>query len=163
MRITKRTLLGPALALALFTASCGGGGNPTDEGYAALGKSDWSAAASSFEQALKGLSPTDPGFKRAKMGHVEALIHLDAKSSEQEFLALARGNPELIGSDEYRTVASKMTSAKQYLPAIGVLDAGLKANPEDPKLMAVLEKVKSEAQKSNDAGALDALKGLGYL
>lgn len=151
------------LALPLTLVACGGGSETpsemTDAGYAALGAGDHTAAVESFEGALASLEPGSPDYLRAKMGEIEALIHVDAARARDEFLS----ESEAFGEAQYATVGSKMTSAKKFNEAIAVLDAGMKRFSESPKLKAMLDQVALEAQKSGNSDALDALKGLGYL
>ena len=54
-------------------------------------------------------------------------------------------------------------TAKAFLPAVTVMDLGIKAYPEDEKMELVKEKVIAESKAANDAGALAALQGMGYL
>lgn len=169
MKLSIRTLLVlPCLVLALVAGACGGGGSSdpkalTDEGYAALGTSDYDGALESFQKALAEMDSAHAQFKRAKMGEIEALIHVDAERAKDEFIAMAGSMSGSVTAKDYQAIASKMTSEKKYVPAIAVLDAGIKAHAENPKLLAIMEKVKSEAEKAGDSGALDALRGLGYL
>ena len=162
-----RVLLVPALALsALCFASCSGGSTPaklTDEGYAALGKSDWSGAAADFDKALAGLKSTDPGFLRAKMGQVEALVHLDAPKAKQEFLAVATGVSSQVGAKEDVAVASKLAGERKFSEAIDVLAVGKTAYPEDVKIKNVGNAMLKEATKAGDSESAKRLKGLGYL
>jgi hypothetical protein len=156
------------LTLPLLSG-CGGdagGGSPaelTDAGYASLGTSDWQGALTSFESALAGIEPGGEGFVRAAMGEIEALVHIDAEKAKDKFLALAQSYPDAIGTRQYKTVGGQLTSEKKFTEAIAVLDAGMKAHAEDPSLMALIDRVKEEAEKAGDSGALSALEGLGYL
>ncbi len=164
MRITVRRLGALSLALPLLLASCGGGasGDPgqlTNDGYAALGSGDHAGAVESFEAALADLEPGTPEFMRAKMGEVEALIHLDAGRAQDQFLAVGSSASEA----DYATIGQKMTKAGAFESAIAVLDSGMKRFSESTKLKGLIDQVKVEAEKSGDAGALDSLKGLGYL
>jgi hypothetical protein len=170
----KKSSLSVAVALVatlvvvpLVCVACGGGSadpaKAVDDGYVALGKSDWKAAQSDFDAALATLKSTDAGYLRAKLGQIEALIHLDAAKAKQEFLALAKGMSSQVEPKHFIAVASNLTSEKKYVDAVDVLEAGLNAHSEDPKLRAVGEEIKKAASKAGDDKALAALKGLGYL
>lgn len=155
-----------ASLLCVVAASCGGSADPaklTDEGYAALGKSDWKGAQTDFAAALEGLKSTDPGFLRAKLGWIEAAVYTDPAKAKDEFLALAGGMNLQIKSSDYIAVASKLTGERKFPEAIAVLESGLKAHAEDPKVRAVGEAIKKAAEKAGDNAALEALKGLGYM
>jgi len=158
---TQRALA--ALLVTLPLAACGGGasdpGQLTSEGYQALGSGDAKAALEDFQTALAGLEAGTPEYQRAKMGEIEALIQLDPKRAQETMLALGSAADE----SQYATVGNKLTGAGHFLEAIAVLDAGMKRYAESPKLKALLDQVKVEAEKQGDSGALDALKGLGYL
>lgn len=153
-------------ALCLVAAACGGSADPaklTDEGYAALGKSDFKGAKADFAAALEGLKSTDAGFLRAKLGWIEAAIYTDPVKAKDEFLALAAGMPSQVKSSDYIAVASKLTGERKFPEAIAVLEGGLKAHAEDPTVRAVGEAIKREAEKAGDNAALATLKGLGYM
>lgn len=156
-----------AIAALLTWCSCGSGSaDPTEStnaGYAALGRSDWTAAQAEFEKALAHLKPTDAGYVRAKMGQVEALIYSDAGKARDEFLGLAKALPTSIGAKDYKVVGSKLTSERKYVIAIDVVDVGRKACPDDQSLKQVMDKIIEESKKTNDPEALEKLKGLGYI
>jgi hypothetical protein len=57
----------------------------------------------------------------------------------------------------------QLTDKKALKDAVFVLDAGLKRFEGDAKLKEAMDKTKLAAESSGDAGALDALKGLGYV
>lgn len=155
-----------ALVLSLVAASCGGSATPaesTDSGYAALGKSDWKGAQAEFDKALAELKSDDAGYLRAKMGSIEALIHTNATKAKDDFLALASGMSSKIKSSDYINVSSKLANEQKFAEAVKVLEAGLAAHAEDPKVKAVGEKIKELASKAGDSEALKSLSGLGYL
>jgi hypothetical protein len=158
------TALSTAL-LCVLAASCGGTADPaklTDEGYAALGKSDWKGAQADFDAALQQMQTTDAGYLRAKMGSIEALIYTQPERAKDDFLALAKGMSSQVKASDYITVAGKLAGNSKFPEAIAVLEAGLAAHPEHPKVREVGDKIKVLATKAGDSKALDALKGLGY-
>ena len=167
MKIRLTACFAPVLALCLSLSACSGvASDPaktTDAGYQALGKSDWKTAQAEFDTALAALATTDAGFKRAKMGQIEALIHTDPARAKDEFLGMAAGMSSQVSEKDYIAVASKLTSESKFMEAIAILEAGLKAQPESPKIKQVGDAIKAAAEKAGDADALGALKGLGYL
>jgi len=168
--IRSRRPFAAALLLGFFAASCGGSATPaehTDAGYSALNKGDAKGAQAEFDQALAALKSTDAGYLRAKMGSIEALIETNTEAStakaKDEFIALAAGMSSQVKSSDYINVSSKLANKQRFGDAIKVLEAGLKAHAEDPKVKAVGEKIKELASKAGDNEALKALSGLGYL
>ena len=158
----RPTLL--ALGLTLSLAACGGGGDPTsltDDGYAALNTGDSSTAVSKFADALEGLTETDPDYMRAKMGHIQARIADDAAGAKDEFMALAAKAD--LSANDYKTLGSKLHNGAAYSEAAVVLDAGVKKFPDDTKFKQMIDEVTAAATAAGDAGALDALGGLGYI
>jgi hypothetical protein len=157
----------PGLALcALMLVSCGGNASPaelTNDGYAALGKSDWKGAAGDFDRALAGLKTTDADYLRAKLGLIEALVHTDAPKAKSEFLALAAGTPSPVTSKNFVVVASKLAGERKFSDAIDVIEVGKQMYPEDTKLNEVGKALAKAASKAGDSEAEKRLKGLGYL
>ncbi len=157
---------GLSVVLLCLVAACSGSADPaklTDQGYAALGKSDWKGAQADFGSALAALEPTDPRYLRAKMGWIEAAIYTDPGKAKDEFLALAAGMASQVKSSDYIAVASKLTGERKFPEAIAVLESGLKAHAEDPKVRAVGEAIKKAAERAGDDASLAKLKTLGYL
>jgi hypothetical protein len=159
------TVLSSAL-LCVLAASCGGTADPaklTDEGYAALGKSDWKGAQADFDAALQQMQSTDAGYLRAKMGSIEALVYTQPEQAKNEFLALAKGMSSQVKASDYINVAGKLAGNSKFPEAIAVLEAGMAAHPEEPKVRAVGEKIKELATKAGDSEAIEKLKSLGYM
>lgn len=128
----------------------------TDAGYASLGAGQYEAARESFDKALAYLDPGDPGFERAAMGEIDALIQLDAGQARDRFLDLARRFPALADARDFESVTHKLTTAGESVAAIAVLDAGLLAHPADPDLEALLERVQDLAEQAAREGSGDA-------
>lgn len=159
----------PLLLLPLLLApACGGGSDPkdlTEAGYAALGAGDQKAALADFEKALAaiGSDTAHPQYLRAELGAIEAKIRLDPEAAKTEFLELASSMPSQITARDFSTLGGKFASAKEFLAAIDLLDAGMKAHSESPELKALQDNIKAAAEKEGDQGALDKLRGLGYI
>jgi hypothetical protein len=161
--------LRPLLLLPLLLApACSGSSDPkdlTEAGYAALGASDSKGALAEFDKALAeiGNDTSHPQFLRAKLGAIEAKIRLDPEAAKREFLELSASMPSKITARDFSTLGGKFASAKQFMAAIDLLDAGMKAHSESPELKALQENSKSAAEKAGDDGALKKLSGLGYI
>lgn len=154
------TLLAPSVT------SCGGEATPAENvsaGSTALGKSDWKAARESFDKALAAMPATDPAYKRAKLGQIEALIQLEPEKAQTEFLAFASAQGTTAESKDWRNVMSKLTAKAKFKEAIAILEAGLKQHPGDGDIKAMGDAIKVAAQNAGDAEALGSLAGLGYL
>ena len=151
--------------LPLTLAACGGGdpAEHTDQGYAALNSGDAETALDHFAAALGALGPTDPGYERARMGEIEAKIRLRPDAAAQSFLAYATEQPSQVDAGDYHKVGVQLSERSALSDAVVVLDAGLKRFPDDPKLAEAMEKTTAAAQKAGDSGALDKLRGLGYV
>ncbi len=155
-----------ALALTLAATSCGGSSDPaslTDAGTQALQSSHYSEALSKFEAALEQMDEGHTHYLVAKLGAIEARVYSDADAAEAEFLAMAKAMPDQIGANRYRKIGGRMTDAKKFMQAIHVLDAGIKAFPDDAKMKPYMDAVKKAAQDAGDSDALSELAGLGYL
>jgi hypothetical protein len=150
--------------LPLFACSCGGASTPEDLTSRAqdeLHSGKHASALSKFRQALETLKPEDAGYLEAKLGAIEARIYGDPAGAQAEFLELAGALPEQIDVRRYCNISGIMANAKQWLPSIAVMDAGMKRfGKDDPKLNQLLEKIKKES--AGDAGAKNALDSLGY-
>lgn len=155
-----------ACALALF-ASCGSSDPKvlTDEGSKALNSGNYAGAARSYEEALEhlGTDVGNPDWKRAKMGLLQAQARLDGAKARTEFLTFAEANPKLVNDGDFQLIASKLGDAEELDEAIAVLEAGKKVYPQSAHLDSLGKDLVKRAKESGDSGALDALKGLGYV
>ena len=156
------------LAALLLVPACGGSSDPaslTDSGYKALAIGDYGAAAGDFEQALEaiGVDATHASFGRAKIGAIEAYSQTDAARARSEFLAFAESHPDQLTDRDYNRIAGRLGDAGNLEEAIALLEAGKAAYPESTHLDALGARLVEQASQSGDSGALDALKGLGYV
>ena len=156
-----------AAALCLLMG-CGGDSDPralVEEGSKALNSGKYEDAAKSYEEALAGLGSdtANPEWKRAKMGLIRALIHVDAARAKKDFLEFAGTHPSKATDEDFNLVASKLGDAGKLDEAIAVLGVGKAAYPESPHLEALGSELVKQAQSKGDASALDTLKGLGYV
>lgn len=157
--------------LLLLTASllplvaCGGSGDAAslkDEAYKAMDGGDSAAALSKFDQLLATLPADAADRVEVSVARCEALAGVDGDRAREEFLKLA-GEHDLSVRD-YTAVAGKLQVAKAYEPAVLVLDAGMKAFPDDKaKIEPLIAELTKKAQAAGDEGAMSALQGLGYL
>ncbi len=150
------------LSFALCVSACSGGGDPKQDGLAALQASDYAGAVSSFDQALAGLGSDASASERREisLARCEALSYVDGAKAEAAFKAICTEHSD-IGVNEYSLIAGAMISGKAMVNAVTVVDLGVKAFPDDPKMAKLLENVKQAA--ANDSAAMDALQGMGYL
>lgn len=163
--MSSHRLLTLLVALSLSLAACGGSdpAQLTQDAYADLGRSDYSGALAKFQSALKELQPADPEYVEAKLGEIEAWCYVDGPKAKDEFLTYAKAAPDNVTPRDFKKVASNLTSAHKFEPAIAVLAAGLERYPKDESVRKLGETIKVEATKVGDEAALGALKGLGYL
>src|SRR5437867_11590269 len=89
-----------AILLCLLPA-CGGTVGPralTDAGAKALNSGKYEEAAENYEKALAGLGTdtANPEWKRAKLGVIQARVHLESTKAKKEFLEFARANPSKV-------------------------------------------------------------------
>jgi tetratricopeptide (TPR) repeat protein len=161
----------PRLLVAItlcFASSCGGNSDPrvlADAGSKALNSGKYEEAARSYERALAeiGNDQNHPEWKRAKLGLIQAEARLDAPKAKDAFLEYARGNPSKVTDSDYNLIASKFGDAGKFDEAIAILEVGKQAFPESPHLDALGNQLVDRAKQSGDSGALDKLKGLGYV
>jgi len=151
------------LSLTLVLSACSGGADPKDAGLEALQLGKHQDAADQLASALDARTPADADYVEVCVAKCQALAHIDADKAKGDFLQLAESQGEKVVAKDFSMIVSDLYSAKQLLPAIDVLDAGLKRFPDDTKLAQLKEKVVAESQKSGDPAALEKLKGLGYL
>lgn len=156
------------LALTLSLAACGGGGSDpvalSEQGEQALGSGKYAEAAKHFEGALAALGGQSSGdqYLRARLGLIEANAFIAPERARDDFLDLARTSQD-IGPADYARIGGRLNDAKSPEIAIEVVDAGIKANPESPVLVKVLEQIEAEARRSGNTSVMDKLGGLGYL
>lgn len=155
-------------ALALSLSACGGASDPkalNEEGSMALGSGKYADAAKSYEKALAalGTDTASPEWKRAKMGWIQAETRIDAAQAKAEFLKYAKENPTQVTDADYSLVASKLGDAEKFEEATELLAAGQVVYPKSTQLDALGKDLANRAKASGASGALDKLKGLGYV
>ena len=156
-----------ALTLAFVTA-CGGSSDPralTDEGSKALNSGHFEDAAKSYGEALAvlGTDTANPEWKRAKLGWIQAQTRIDAVKAKSEFLEYAQGSPSKVTDEDFNRVASRLGEAGKLKEATEILEVGKKMFPESLHLDALGKDLVQRAKSSGDTGALEDLKGLGYV
>ena len=156
-----------AVALCLLVG-CGGETDPralVEEGSKALNSAKYEEAAKSYEKALVGLGSdtANPEWKRAKMGLIRALIHIDAVRAKADFLEFAGAAPSKATDEDFNLIGSKLGDAGKLQEAKAVLEAGMTAYPESPHLKALLVDLGKRAEASGDENLLKSLEGLGYV
>jgi len=159
-----------ALALAALATACGQ--NPTEltnAGRTALESADPAAAEAHFRDALAayGSDHTSPDYLNARVGLCEALAAQEAAAKAQaavdEFRKLATEMPDKIDARLYNSLGGRLADAGHRKEAIDLIGAGKERFPDTEHLDKLAHRILEEAEASNDAGALDALKGLGYV
>lgn len=153
-------------ALVLVTPGCGGGSDPaalSQEGFQELGAGDFEAAEHSFAKALEGMDSSHADYLRVRLGHVEAQARIAPARAKDEFLALATAMKDKVTDRHYNQVGGRLADAGAFPEATAVLEAGLAAFPESKALADLRKSLGDRAKASGDSGALDALKGLGYV
>lgn len=154
------------LSLALLPlAACGGGTDAAgleDQAYNAMASGDSAQALELFDQLLAGMDASDPRMTELSVARCEALAGVDGKKAQEEFLALAEANDLTV--KDYTGVAGNLQQAKNFEPAVLVLDAAKQKFPEsEEKILALIDELGKKAAAAGDEGAASALQGLGYL
>jgi hypothetical protein len=163
--ITSMRHVLPSLVLAACVLTACNGSDPkalTDKGSAALGSGDTRTALESFDAALKHMDPAHPDFLRASLGRCRALASQNPAQAKQDFLSLARSTSLKVNEQDFAAMAEELVNRGAAADAVDVMDAGLKAFPESPKMQFLKQKVVEASKKSKDPAALNKLKGLGY-
>ncbi len=156
------------LALTLALSACGGATDPAslnDAGAKALNSGDYVEAATQYDAALTaiGTDTSNAQYDRAMWGLIEAGAQVDAERSKDLFLDFAKANSAVMSAKDYGKVGSWLSDAGAYTQAVYVVDAGVKAYPETPALLTLMESIGVAAAKAGDPEAADAMSGLGYL
>jgi hypothetical protein len=154
-----------SIALALTLADCGSKSPKelADAGFQDLGRSDYQAALTNFQGALKETDAANPDYATFKLGEIQAWTGIDGEKAKTEFLALAEKHSDKVTSKDYVTIANRLTGAKQFAPAVALLADGLKRYPQDQNVKKLGDLIKVEATKAGDKNTLNSLAGLGYL
>jgi len=156
----------PALLALLLLGSACGSSDPreqTDRGASALASGDAKGARSDFEAALAVLHPGEPDYARASMGRFQALVRLEPDKARDEFLVYAKNPANKTSEGDYIALVGEFLRREQTVPAIDVMDAGVKAFPKSDAMAAIRKKVEDQARTANNPAALQKMKGLGYI
>ena len=155
-----RSLLLPCLlALSLTLVSCGSS-DPKKEGLEAIQSGKWDEAVASLDKAIAGLPAEAPDYMEIAMGRCTALAHVDAPRAKAEFETLIQSGKTQMA--DFSTIVSHLMAANEYVPAIELMDKGLKQFPEQPEMVNLRNRVVLESKASGSPEAQNALKGLGY-
>lgn len=162
-----KLLFAPCFLAALLASACGSA-DPAElvkQGASQLGSGDAKAALASYEKAIDAIGDdqANPNYVRAHRGAAEAMVSTDPEGAKSRFLELARAQPARVTDADYSIFGSKLAGQKQFLPAIDVMDAGLKAHSGSPHLVAFRDQLVRDANSAGDAAAIEKLKNLGYL
>ncbi len=147
------------LALSLTLFSCGSS-DPKKEGLEAIQTGKWDEAVASLDKAFAGLPAEAPDYMEIAMGRCTALAHVDAPRAKAEFESLIKSGKTQVA--DFSTIVGHLIAANEYVPAIELMDKGLKQYPEDPKMVNLRDTVVSKSKASGSPEAQNALKGLGY-
>jgi tetratricopeptide (TPR) repeat protein len=157
------------LATSLVLFACGGGASDpaalASSGSAALNSGDYASAKADFEKGLEliGGDASHVQFAALKLGSIEAEAHINPEKAEKDFLAFAASHPDRADYRSYSKIAAELDDAKALTVAVRVLDAGLKRFEDHEVLAKQMAGLEQKAKDTGDAGALDALQGLGYI
>lgn len=156
--------------LPLLVTACGGDTDPvelTRSGSRALGQGDFATAREDFDLALQeiGEDPANPEYLRAKMGAIEARTKDAPDEAVAMFLALAKKLPEQIDAADYSRIGGRLGDGGHFNQAIELASAGKTNLPpsDQPTIEKLIQDLGDKAKESGSAGALDALRGLGYV
>lgn len=156
--------------LPLFLTACGGETDPaelTRSGSRALGQGDFATAREDFDLALLeiGEDATNPEYLRAKMGAIEARTKDAPDEAVAMFLALAKKLPDQVGAADYSRIGGRLGDGGHFNQAIELVSAGKTSLPPSaqPTLDKLIQDLGNKAKESGSTGALDALRGLGYV
>lgn len=153
------------LALVLASTGCGHKSalDLTNDGMSAMSGGDAKTALASFDGALKELKETDPEYMRASVGRAQALVRIDPAKAAREFLELAKKNRDRIKDQDFHIVVSEFVRARKFTDAVELMHQGNLMFPKSEKMNSIKDAVIAESKKANDAAAIEALKGLGYI
>ncbi|MSR63777.1 MAG: hypothetical protein EXS08_15230 [Planctomycetes bacterium] len=136
----------------------------TDEGAKAWGSGKWEESAKSYEKALAelGSDTTNPEWKRAKIGLMQAHTRTDAAKARTEFVEFAKAHPTQLSEENVNTIASRLGDAGKFEDAGAVLKVGKEMFPNSQVLAGLGNELSRRAKESGDSGGASVLDGLGY-
>lgn len=149
------------LILILGLAACSGSQDAALAGREALADNNHAEALSHFDTALAERTSADPDFYELSIDRMRAMAYHQPDSVPAAVTTLA--SQATVTARDYRSITSDLVSAKEFVSAVKVMDLGLTAYPDDAKMVEVKDKVIAESKAAGDAGALEALAGMGYL
>jgi len=132
----------------------------TNEAYTALARGDYEAAIDGFEGVLEDIDASHAAYTRARMGAIEAWIHLDPDEAREDFLAFAERS-EAIGEKDYRQVGSELVGAAEFMAALAVIHAGVERFGESEEFSQTMDAIRLAA--ADDERVASELESLGYV
>lgn len=107
-----------------------------EAGFRALDGGLPALAREHFEQVLARLPGNDHRHLQARLGTLAADCSEKFGEPQDEFLLLAKAEPERIGVREFLEMTGWLVSSRRYKEALAVLDAGLVGKYPDSSLLA---------------------------
>jgi hypothetical protein len=155
-----RTVL--AACLTVLIASCGAD-DPKEAGLDALQRGRYIAAADHLQTAIGAVEAGSEEHLELAVARCQALANSDAPACQREFLGLATSSSGLVTAKDFSMVVNALIDARNYVPAIDIMDAGIKKFPDDATMVELRTNLITESKKAADPAAIRALESLGYL
>jgi hypothetical protein len=155
-----------ALLFSAALSSCGGGGTSPEQHQqgveAALSVKDWTAAVTKADAALLDPAVSKDAAKAWRFESLRLTALAEGGKGAEVLASLTRLSATYkaqLTPSLYRSMADKLKAGGDGEGAISVLDAAIKAFPDDPSFQAAIETLKTSA----DPAEIEKLKALGYL
>jgi hypothetical protein len=153
--------LAVAAALALAAAKSGCRAEVEDP-FEALAAGDHGGARRAFERELAAEPERGERWLKLKLGHVQALAHVDPSRAASQARDLLASQPELLGERGVVRLADALLDGERFDEARQLLEATVAAWPESRLLDAKHSDVVGRMRASGKPEDLRKLDSLGY-
>jgi hypothetical protein len=149
----------------VFLAACGGGPSAEEQQQqveAALSAKDWTGAVAAADAALADGAISQDAAKSWRFQSLRLTALAEGGQGSEVVATLGRlgaTHKAQLTPALYRSLADKLKAGGDGQGAIEVLDAAIKAHPDDPSFQAAIDALKTSA----DPAEIEKLKALGYL
>jgi len=151
----------PLLLTPFLVLGCGEK-NPEELGYEALQDGRYEEAMVQLLAAYSGVEKGTPKHRELGVTYFQAMAHVSPEKCRSGFLKVIELGHIVPTERDFETVAGELMQTQAFTEAARVVDAGIKAFPDNTRLPEFIEKLVKMAKQGDRPELASTLLGMGY-